>query len=287
MKIVNKIKLIRSILIYIVENEELKFFIPFRIFFVLLWQIWKRTISLPIVVRLNNGILYFADPKAGNSTGAIYVSTYEKKYINFLRKNLSINTSCWIDVGANTGLFAMWFSDIFLKGYLFEPTPDLFNILKINININNLRKYKIYNLACSAKKEVLELIVTGKLSGNNRILNGEAIEESESIIKIKSISIDDLDIKNGIDFLKIDTEGSELSILEGAKNTLKKSSNAIALVENNDFKGLLKFFKKINWKIFDVDNKGRLILDEKKLEKAYNLICVGPRHSLHRRIFNN
>ena len=106
-------------------------------------------------------------------------------------------------------------------------------------------------------------------------------------LKWKSIAIDDLDIKNGIDFLKIDTEGSELSILEGAKNTLKKSSNAIALVENNNFKGLLKFFKKINWKIFDVDNEGRFILDEKKLEKAYNLICIGPRHSLHRRLFNN
>ena len=187
---------------------------------------------------------YFADPYAGNSAGAIYVSTYEKKYINFLRKNLSIKTSCWIDVGANTGLFAMWFSDIFLKGYLFEPTPDLFNILKINVYINNLQKYKIYNLACSSNKKILELVVTGKLSGDNRILDGKNLGKSESIIKVKSIAIDDLEIKNGIDFLKIDTEGSELSILEGAKNTLKRSSNAIALIENNDFKGILKFFKK-------------------------------------------
>ena len=181
----------------------------------------------------------------------------------------------------------MWFSDIFLKGYLFEPTPDLFNILKINVYINNLKKYKIYNLACSSNKKILELVVTGKLSGDNRILDGKNLGKSESIIKVKSIAIDDLEIKNGIDFLKIDTEGSELSILEGAKNTLKRSSNAIALIENNDFKGILKFFKKINWKIFDVDKKGKIVIDEKKLEKAYNLICVGPSHFLHKRIINN
>ena len=160
--------LIKNISLYIFENEEIKIAIPLRFLVVIFWQLWKRIISLPIVIRLGNGKKYYADPYAVNSTGAIYVSTYERKYVNFLRENISIKTSNWIDVGANTGLFAMWFSDIFLKGYLFEPTPDLFNILKINISINHLKNYKIFNKACSDKKGELNLVVTEKLSGDNR-----------------------------------------------------------------------------------------------------------------------
>ena len=65
----------------------------------------------------------------------------------------------------------MWFADIFSKGYLFEPTPDLYILLKINIQINQLEKYETFNLACSERKQQLKLVLTGKLSGNNRILN--------------------------------------------------------------------------------------------------------------------
>ena len=73
-----KLKLIKGIISYIFENEENKFLIPFRFLCVIAWQIWKRTISLPIIVRLSNGLKYYADTFAANSTGAIYVSTYEK-----------------------------------------------------------------------------------------------------------------------------------------------------------------------------------------------------------------
>ena len=173
-----KLKLIKGIISYIFENEENKFLIPFRFLCVIAWQIWKRTISLPIIVRLSNGLKYYADPFAANSTGAIYVSTYEKKYINFLRKNISLKTSKWIDVGSNTGLFAMWFADIFSKWYLFEPTPDLYSVLKINVQINLLEEYETFNLACSDKKQKLSLVLTGNLSGNNRILDDKNIVQN-------------------------------------------------------------------------------------------------------------
>jgi len=280
------IKILIGILGYIFENEEKKFLIPFRISIVFIWQLWKRTISLPIILRLGNGQKYYAVPEAGNSTGAIYVSTYEKRYIKFLRKNFFKKTSTWIDVGGNTGLFAMWFSDIFDKGFVFEPTPDLYNILKTNIQINNLSKYKAFNMACSDNKKELELIITGKFSGDNRILNDIGIRENEYILKVDSIPIDDLNLVNGIDFLKIDTEGSELSILKGAFTTLEKSRHAIVLVENNDFVSIMNYFSKLGWRGFDIDSAGKITQEKEKLKKAYNLIFVGPDHPLFKLVIN-
>ena len=189
-----------------------------------------------------------------------------------------------IDVGGNTGLFAMWFSDIFEECFIFEPTPDLFKILKTNIQINNLKKYRPLNLACSDAKKKLELIITGKLSGDNRILDELGINKNESKLEVDALPIDDLNLSNGIDFLKIDTEGSELSVLEGAYETLKRSNNAIVMVENKDFCAIMNFFSNIGWIGFDIDSKGRIIKHKEKLKNAYNLIFIGPEHPIFSRL---
>ncbi len=75
--------------------------------------------------------------------------------------------------------------------------------------------------------------------------------------------------------------------MEGAKNTLKISHNATVLIENNYFKELLKFFKKINLKIFDIYNKGQNFIIEKKSKNERILIYLVPSYSLYKLKFNN
>ena len=61
--------------------------------------------------------------------------------------------------------------------------------------------------------------------------------------------------------------------------------NAVALIENNNFQELFKFFSDIGWKIFDINSQGKLILEKERVKKAANLICIGTDHPLHKRIF--
>ena len=38
----------------------------------IVWQAYKRTFQFPLVLRLDNGLLLYADPSCRNSTAAIY-----------------------------------------------------------------------------------------------------------------------------------------------------------------------------------------------------------------------
>ena len=95
---------------------------------------------------------------------------------------------------------------------------DTFKILKKNVEINNLiNKIKIFNMGLSDKK------INGSINlfdprniGATQVkqdVNGTLLLDKLDNIKIK---------ENAVDFVKIDVEGHELQVLQGAKETLLK-----------------------------------------------------------------
>ena len=123
-----------------------------------------------------------------------------------------------VDVGANMGLwsYAMVKSGLFNKVLSFEPNPDLTNELK-NSGIDNIT---LVNKAVSnvSGSTVLRIPIQGKF-----MLNGWASLESKidldtdefKEISVEVIRLDDLNLAD-VAFIKIDVEGHELSLLNGA-----------------------------------------------------------------------
>ena len=68
------------------------------------------------------------------------------------------------------------------------------------------------------------------------------------MINVKLNTLDNIFEENKVDLIKIDTEGAEYSILQGAKSLLKKSSPKILLEYSND--NLSQF----NLSIHDLNN---------------------------------
>lgn len=149
-------------------------------------------------------------------------------YINIhkLIKYGPLNTM--FDVGANIGQTWEWFRDNEpgAKIYCFEPVVKTFNELK--------------SKTIKDKNCVIENIAFGDVPGEKTIklfdqhsaLNSlkDELMNPDTKATEETIKIETLDIyckKNGIgkiDFLKIDTEGYELNVLEGAKGMLTSSS---------------------------------------------------------------
>jgi FkbM family methyltransferase len=107
--------------------------------------------------------------------------------------------------------------------------PDVENYQKIKKNKNICKSYKIFNEALWDSKTKLNLNITKKrtnssiLEPNFNILNNFPDPERFKILEKKEINLsplDDLKIEN-IDFIKIDTQGSELNILNGSSKTIK------------------------------------------------------------------
>lgn len=84
----------------------------FRLLAAFAWQIYKRTVPFPIILPLDNGVYFVADPAAGNSVGAIYTRVYESQYVLFSRKHIS-GGGVLCDVGAHTGLYTLLLASSF------------------------------------------------------------------------------------------------------------------------------------------------------------------------------
>jgi len=143
-----------------------------------------------------------------------------------------------IDAGANIGIFSIFASQYAKSGkiYAFEPASETFKILKENTayyenievfklalgNENKKGKIRIFSIS----KEVSTLVdssVADKFSQNF----GEFIEEEIEVVKLDEFLMQNKIPK--IDFIKIDVEGYELKVLDGAKETIKKYSPVIAV----------------------------------------------------------
>ena len=278
---------IKSICRYIYQSPSNKGQKGYRLLLAILWQCYKRTVGLPIISILDNGAKFILEPNSTNSTGNIYVKTYEAEYIYFLRKHV-LKNGYVLDIGAHMGLYTLLLNDYFVGGFCFEPAKDTFNALRNNLFINNLiEKYIPVNSAVSDNTASSTLKVEGIFSGVNHV-----IETPENIggktDVVSTVSIDNFLLKNNvtekIHFLKIDTEGHELKVLKGCLQTLQNNRAVIVLFENSSLIELTQLFSSINFKVFAIDRNGNILSDKKYALNAYNLFAIGSEHPLFEKV---
>lgn len=149
------------------------------------------------------------------------------------------DNSVIFDVGANIGVFSLYASYLSPNGkiYAFEPTRNTFQRFKKNIINNNLQKRIFaYPLAVGDKKRNSEIMVNNMgLGGENTIIDSEFLKGRGKLFEkrelVKMIPIDEFMEQNKIkrvDFIKIDTEGYEKQVINGARKTIQKFAPIIA-----------------------------------------------------------
>lgn len=133
----------------------------------------------------------------------------------YIKKNAVI-----LDIGANIGNHSVYWG---LKAdakriYSFEPVQDTFNTLKKNIEINELTdKVKIFNIGLSSEK------IGGRVSYYDPKDIGRTTVKQDSDGNLLLDKLDNIQIEeDSVDFVKIDVEGHELAVFQGARETLLK-----------------------------------------------------------------
>ena len=196
---------------------------------------------------------------------------HQKKIFKFLK---DFDIKIILDVGAHKGEFLQSIKKIinFEKIYSFEPQKKIYKKLNL-LSIEN--KIFCLNLALSNDNAIKNLKINKKSSTstfseiNNLslwykiksfILRGSTEtsfidEEKVNVIKLDDFC-DDYKISN-IDLLKIDTEGHEKQVLEGALNLIKEKKIKYILLEfhisnmysNYSVNDLEKFLDNYNFKL--------------------------------------
>jgi FkbM family methyltransferase len=128
----------------------------------------------------------------------------------------------YIDVGANIGVTVIPAAkSIGMKGTCkaFEPHPKICSYLKENLKLNGLKNVEVYNLALGDLEKDIYLT-------DNFTDEVNCVIEAPDLVKSIKVSMTTLDLATedleSIDLLKIDVEGYEKFVLEGAKQALKK-----------------------------------------------------------------
>ena len=137
-----------------------------------------------------------------------------------------------LDIGANIGMFSLSYASIFKEAeiHCFEPVPFIYNLLNENLKINpNLsRNVHAYNYGMSNCFERKKLSIptpkqhqrySKKLDIRLYSVLGQGEEKFDAQFMPVDQWVDQFKI-SALNFIKIDVEGYEFSVLEGATKSL-------------------------------------------------------------------
>ena len=155
---------------------------------------------------------------------------------------------CVFDIGASYGLHSLLLLAHGVRVISFEPNPACHEFLKRLENLNGLQ-FSVEGTAVGSTDGTAELCFpdTNTWLGSidpNRIRDLSR-EHELRCVKVPCISLDSYVRKSGLvpDVIKLDTEGSELQILEGASNTLESGKPTLVFEcwRNSDREQLWRF----------------------------------------------
>jgi FkbM family methyltransferase len=146
----------------------------------------------------------------------------------------------FVDVGANLGYYSLIAARTGASHvYAFEAQPSTYELLGKNVIINWMTKFITYeNLAVYNHTTDLEFFVRNHYPGNSSLgfTAPDQLEkwfDSTTAVKVHAVSLDDYfaEKPGKIDLIKVDVEGAEPAVFEGARRMLARNRDIKILCE--------------------------------------------------------
>lgn len=154
---------------------------------------------------------------------------WDPSELSILRKIIRPGFSI-AEAGANFGVHTLVMSQLVGEGghvYAFEANSRVSEYLKKSVDLNSLKNVTVYETGLGNQNDALYLNFDPKNIGGGALSS----TPSTNTVRAKTARLDDILENVKVDVLKIDTEGYEGKILEGATLLIKKNPNLIIIME--------------------------------------------------------
>jgi FkbM family methyltransferase len=191
------------------------------------WQIGSRLAGGSVLVDYVHGTRLALHAGMHGATMNFYVGLDEVRAMGFLLHYLRPD-DLFVDVGANVGAYVVLASGVVgARTVAFEPAPDAFTALALNVRVNGIEaRVDCRNVALAAKGGTVAF--TTGLDTLNHVLSGG---EPAAMTTVDAVPLDGALAGRIPALVKLDAEGYEREILEGARHTLAGPELSALIVE--------------------------------------------------------
>lgn len=199
--------------------------------------------------KLTSGLQYFVSLKDLTEI-PLWLGTFENTTREFLQHNLT-QQHIFVDCGANIGLWSMEALDLMgseISVHSFEPNPTLNKRLN-NVKIFNRIKNN-WHIHCNCLSNINEPknLYVNKFSHQVSTLKPTENRIGDQCLKTQSIKLDSIKFDRKVCGIKVDVEGHELEVLEGAKQTLLSDKPWLFIELNSQYTDARKL---LDWDVFN------------------------------------
>lgn len=205
---------------------------------------------------------------------ALYTAGFETASVKFVQQELRPG-GVFFDVGANGGLYTLIAAQKVGPGghvYAFEPGERELELLRQNISTNGLTNVTVIDRAVSNKCGVAEFAISRDGAMNSLARNRHPGQQIVCWKKVETTTLDGV-VKefgiNNVDLVKVDVEGAEQLVLEGAQRLLSASEAPKVICEFCDVTAsgfsastveLRNGFEQLGYELFSLSGSGPLML---------------------------
>lgn len=232
---------------------------------------WIRLFpGVPLPARLPFGAWFLA--RNDSVGGAEMHGGFELAERAFVSRFLQAGMTA-LDIGAHHGLYTLLASKLVGPNgrvFAFEPSPRERRALRWNVGFNRCKNVVIEGLALGNEEGEGSLYVVDVHETGCNSLRPPALPDATSIIPVHVISLDQwlaVHHPESVDFIKLDVEGGELSVLQGAEKLLERRPRPVILAEVQDIrtqpwgyraKEIISFLSDKGYRWFSISADGSL-----------------------------
>ena len=232
----------------------------------------RRTFpGMPIPLRLPFGAWWLAEKSALDHQ--LLYSEFERMETEFVTRLLRRDMTV-VDAGAHHGLYTLLASKRVGWGgrvIAIEPSPRECQRLEKHLRMNRCSNTELVTCALGEDSGEAELYLVDGIHDWCNSLRPPTVDEPVRTVRVPVRRLDDVLAELGVskvDFMKLDLEGAELSVLYGAMKLLQRVSRPAVLAEVQDSRTevwgypareIIQFLIRMDYRWFAIAAKGALL----------------------------